>query len=56
MKLHEVFEDESERDRYLGPFMKDLRQCKEKGLTLEEYLALGGTEAERLRLARSGNA
>ena len=56
MKLHEVFEDESERDAYLGPFMKDLRQCKEKGLTLEEYLALGGTEAERLRLARSGNA
>ena len=56
MKLHEVFEDESERDAYLGPFMKDLRQCKEKGLTLEEYLALGGTEAERLRLAMSDSA
>ena len=56
MKLHIAWPSKSERDAYLAPFMKDLRQCKEKGLTLEEYLALGGTEAERLRLARSGNA
>ncbi len=56
MKFHNLFEDESERDRYLIPFIKDLRQCREKGLTLEQYLALSGTEAERLRLARSGNA
>lgn len=56
MKLHIAWPNKSERDAYLAPFMKDLRQCKEKGLTLEEYLALGGTEAERLRLARSGNA
>ena len=56
MKLHIAWPNKSERDAYLAPFMKDLRQCKEKGLTLEEYLALGGTEAEWLRLARSGNA
>ena len=56
MKFHNLFEDESERDRYLIPFIKDLRKCQDKGLTLEEYLALSGTEAERLRLARSDSA